>query len=110
MALGQVRLGLRRLSNAEAEARTTTIVTNMGTNPLFASPPVSLVILAKAASDLKAAEAKNHLAHQTALETTREVEHARKGLHELLTLQGAWVESLAHGDPAVVIAAGFEAQ
>jgi hypothetical protein len=104
----KVKLNFRRLTVPEKVARAQQIVAALTGNSNFPTPQPTLASVTTAINELETASndaqaARREAKHLTGVVTVKEDE-----LHQLMTQLGAYVESVAGGDEALIMSAGLE--
>jgi hypothetical protein len=104
----KVKLNFRRLSIPEKIARAHQVVAALTGNSNFPTPHPTLAELTAAAGALETASNTAQAARREAKRHTAAMGHKEDDLDQLMTQLGAYVESVAGDDEAMIMSAGLE--
>ena len=104
----KVKLNLRNLTIPEKVARAQQIVAALTGNSNFPTPHPALAEVTAAAGALETAANAAQAARLEAKRRTAAMGHKEDDLDQLMTQLGAYVESVAGGDEALIMSAGLE--
>jgi len=104
----KVKLNLRNLTIPEKVARAQQIVAALTGNSNFPTPHPALAEVTTAAGELETASNAAQAARLEAKRRTAAMGHKEDDLDQLMTQLGAYVESVAGGDEALIMSAGLE--